>query len=237
MRILHFEQVESTNTLAYRLAEENAADWTVVSAAVQTKGRGRFGKTWESVRGGLWFSVILRPQVPVDTIRHLQFLAGNSVCEGVEKNVDAAVLLKWPNDLILNAHKLGGILLESKVIGRNPSFVVLGIGVNVNQPKEELPGGATSIFASTGRMTNLGKLLASILEGLRENYGMLVEPDDLLKKWWERCQHRSRTVQVENPGGIIRGVNVGIDGRGYLVVKALDGSVETVEDGTLRIVE
>ena len=179
MRILHFEQVESTNTLAYRLAEENAADWTVVSAAVQTKGRGRFGKTWESVRGGLWFSVILRPQVPVDTIRHLQFLAGNSVCEGVEKNVDAAVLLKWPNDLILNAHKLGGILLESKVIGRNPSFVVLGIGVNVNQPKEELPGGATSIFASTGRMTNLGKLLASILEGLRENYGMLVEPDDL----------------------------------------------------------
>ncbi len=237
MRILRFKEVESTNTCAYKLAEENAPEWTVVSANIQTKGRGRFGKTWESARGGLWFSIILRPLVPIDTIRLLQFAAGNSVCEAVEKHVETTVLLKWPNDLILDSQKLGGILLESRVIGKVVSFVVLGIGVNVNQPKGSLPEGATSIFAITRRKTSLGKLLTTIVEKLQENYRTLEDPDKLISNWWERCQHRSKSVQVETPHGNIKGVNVGTDRQGRLMLKTLKGKVESVDDGTLRMLE
>ncbi len=237
MKILHFKRVESTNTTAYRLAEQNAPEWTVVSASVQTQGRGRFGKTWESARGGLWFSVILRPQAPISLIRLLQFAAANSVWEAIEKNVEATVLVKWPNDLMLDSQKLGGILLESKVIAKNLSFVVVGIGVNVNQATGTLPAGATSIFAVTGRTTHLGRLLTSIVEKLQENCRTLQDHDKLMSKWWERCQHRSKSVQVETPGGLIKGVNVGISHQGQLIVKTLDGNIESVEDGTLRMLE
>ncbi len=237
MKILHFKRVESTNKTAYGLAEQNAPEWTVVSATVQTQGRGRFGKTWKSARGGLWFSVILRPQVPISLIRLLQFSAANSVREAVEKNVDAIVQVKWPNDLMLDSQKLGGILLESKVIAKNLSFVVVGIGINVNQATGTLPYRATSIFAATGRKTHLGKLLRSTVETLQESYSTLQDHDKLMSEWWERCQHRSKSVQVETPGGLIKGVNVGISHQGQLIVKTIDGNIESVEDGTLRMLE
>ncbi len=235
MKILHFKRLESTNTTAYRLAETNAPEWTVVSAIIQTQGHGRFGRTWESAQGGLWFSVILKPQVPIPIARLLQFATANSTLEAIEKNTGSIALVKWPNDITLTSQKLGGILLESKVIADSLSFVVVGIGVNVNQAMGSLPEGATSIFATTGRKTPLEGLLKNILETLRENYMSIEDPERLMSKWWERCQHRSKSVFVETSEGPIKGVNVGIDNIGRLMVKTLDGDIETVEDGTLRM--
>jgi BirA family transcriptional regulator, biotin operon repressor / biotin---[acetyl-CoA-carboxylase] ligase len=227
--------LESTNTTAYQLAEKRAPEWTVVSATIQTQGRGRSGKTWESAKGGLWFSVILKPQVPISTVSLLQFAAANSVLKAIERDTDTVALAKWPNDIMLTSQKLGGILLESKVIADSPQFVVVGIGVNVNQATENLPDGATSIFAATGRKTPLERLLESTVETLQENYRAIEEPGRLISEWWERCQHRSKSVLVDTAGGPVKGVNIGIDNRGRLMVKTPDGDIDTVEDGTLKM--
>ena len=237
MKILHYDRLESTNTTAYQLAEKNGSEWTVVSATIQTQGRGRFGKTWESPIGGLWFSVILKPHIPISLVRLLQFAATNSILQAIEKDTGAIALVKWPNDIILASKKLGGILLESKIIADSLSFVVVGIGINVNQAAGSLPEGATSIFATTRQKTPLERLLKSILEMLKGNYETLEDPEGLMSKWWERCQHRSKSVGVETPKGIVKGVNVGVDLQGRLIVKTLDGNVETIEDGTLRMLE
>ncbi len=157
--------------------------------------------------------------------------------EAIEKDTGTIALVKWPNDITLVTQKLGGILLESKIITDSLSFVVVGIGVNVNQAARSLPDGATSIFAATGRKTPLERLLKSIVEALQRNYRTLEDPSRLMSEWWERCQHRSRDVLVETAEGSVKGVNVGIDNQGHLMVKTLDGDIETVEDGTLRMLE
>src|SRR2546427_5763252 len=124
LKILHYKILQSTNTTAYRLAQQSAPEWTVIVADVQTKGRGRGRKKWESPKGGLWFSILLRPNVPSAKLPLLQFLAAIATRKALENETSLSVKLKWPNDLVLGSAKLGGILIESKTLGDSVSFEI-----------------------------------------------------------------------------------------------------------------
>src|SRR5713101_6500984 len=149
MSIIRYKRITSTSDKAKILASTGAPEWTVVVAEVQTRGRGRAGKKWESPKGGLWFTVILHPKITADKVSLLQFLASNATRRALKEKTKVKAWTKWPNDLVLDTGKLAGILVESKSKGDNPSFAVVGIGLNVNQGRDELPDGATSVYVTS----------------------------------------------------------------------------------------
>ena len=222
---------------AHLLAAKGAGDWTVVVADLQTQGRGREGRRWESRKGGLWFSVILRPKIPAGRVSLLQFLASNATRNAVLELTGVRASVKWPNDLVLKSGKLAGILVESKTIGDKVSHVIVGIGLNVNQNAAHLPTGATSILLRSGRRHALARLLASILTNMKSQYEDLENPTKILEEWWANCIHRPVHVQVETSEGTVRGISTGIDREGALLVETERHVVERVEAGTLRILD
>ncbi len=235
MKLLRFKRIASTNTKAYQLAQQDAAEWTVVVSEVQTEGRGRAGKTWESPRGGLWFSVILRPAIKASKAGLLQILAAVATRDAIEEETGQKVRVKWPNDLVLDEEKLGGILVEAKMVKDAISFAIVGIGVNVNQTERSLPQGAASVYTVTGRRTRVGTLLKRIVETLESRYSDLENPSRLLSEWWGNCIHEEKRVQVEGPQGVLIGLSKGIDEYGQLVVETSPGNMMKITQGTLRV--
>src|SRR2546428_182922 len=170
LKIIRYKRIPSTNTRAKTLAEKQAAEWTVVVSEVQTQGRGRSGRTWKSPKGGLWFSLIIRPKIPIDRIPLLQFLFANALREGVEEVYGVQSEVKWPNDLVVDWKKLAGVLIETKISGPSLVYAIVGIGLNVNLTAEQLPTGATSIFLAKKKRFSLEKTLSSILPVLERHY-------------------------------------------------------------------
>lgn len=202
---------------------------------VQTRGRGRTGKKWQSPRGGLWFSVIVRPDIPLGKLGLLQFLCSNAVRQSLERETGVGVQVKWPNDLILDSGKLGGILVESKNVGEQVSYVIIGVGLNVNLKEKQLPVEATSVYLRTGKKHDLGELLAVIVDGMKSESRRPLSPARIMGEWWRNCIHRSRRVRVETPGRAVTGLNVGVDPEGLLLVETDKGTVEKFSEGTLRV--
>ncbi len=145
--------------------------------------------------------------------------------------------LKWPNDLVLENGKLGGILVEAKTIGDRVSFVIVGIGLNVNQPRELLPSGATSLRAVSASEYNVRELLSSILDEIKSRYEDLEVPEKIMMEWWHNCVHRLRRVQVELPRGTIMGTTKAVDLQGNLLVETKNNKVERVSEGSLRVLD
>ena len=237
LKILHYKILQSTNMTAYRLAQQSAPEWTVVVADVQTKGRGRGRKKWESPKGGLWFSILLRPKVPSPKLPLLQFLAAIATRQALENATDLSVRLKWPNDLVLAHEKLGGILIESKTLGNTISFAILGIGLNINQLKAQLPPGAVSLRVVSGKQQDLRLLLRAILEQIRSSYDDLNNSSKIMEEWWRNCVHRPSRVQVTLPNDTVTGISRGVDKEGSLVIETDDRRIRKVNEGSLRILD
>jgi len=235
LKILHYKRLQSTNTAAYQLAQQGAPEWTIVVADVQTKGRGRGRNKWKSPKGGLWFSIILRPKVSGPRLPLLQFLAAVVTRTALEDATGLDVKLKWPNDLVLGNLKLGGILIESKTQGSRVSFAILGIGLNINQSKAQLPPAAMSVRLATGKHYDLGTVLRAILDQLRSSYRDLDRPSKIIENWWRNCIHRPLRVQVNLPKETVTGISGAIDEEGSLLIETDDHRIRRVKEGSLRI--
>ena len=236
MSVIRYKRIKSTSDTAKLLASRGATEWTLVVSDVQTGGRGRAGRRWESRKGGLWFSVILHPKIPPDKVSLIQFLASNATRRAIIKNTGLQVWAKWPNDLVLETGKLAGILVESNVKNDNVSFVVIGIGINVNQREDELPPRATSVYTTTHRKHSIEGLMNQIVENMKSDYDELDSPAKLLREWWTGCIHRSKQVEVQTGSRIVKGVNTGVDLDGSLIIQTGKGA-ERVIEGTLRVVK
>src|SRR5713101_1484234 len=235
LKIVHYRRLQSTNTTAYRLAQQLAPEWTVVVADVQTRGRGRGRKTWESPKGGLWFSILLRPTIPTLRLPLLQFLAAIATRQALENETGASVKVKWPNDLVLGNAKLGGILVESKTLADRISFAILGIGLNINQSKAQLPSEAVSLRLVSGKQHDLRLLLRAILDQMRSSYDDLDNPSKIMEEWWRNCVHRPLRVQVTVSEDTVTGVSRAIDEDGSLVIETDDHKIRRVSEGSLAI--
>ena len=201
---------------------------------VQTQGRGRSGRTWESPKGGLWFSIVTRPRIPVDRISLLQFLFASALRKGIDDVCGVQSEVKWPNDLVVDWKKLAGILIETRISGPELAYAVVGVGLNVNLSPGELPSGATSIFLASGKRFRLEKMLNSILTVLEGQYETLGDEEAVLGDWWKHCAHRMKPVTIETDNGMVRGKCVGVNQDGSIIIQTETGNV-TVADGALRL--
>jgi BirA family biotin operon repressor/biotin-[acetyl-CoA-carboxylase] ligase len=177
--VISYRKVDSTNIIAYELGQKGVKEGAVILADEQAKGKGRHGRHWSSPsKGGIYMSCILRPSIAPNEISRITLLAAVAVAQAIRDFSSLEVTIKWPNDIMVNQKKLCGILTEMKAEQDIVDFVVLGIGINVNVPKTELPKGATSIkeeLAPSGGKISLSRveLTKKVLERLEEYYNLM----------------------------------------------------------------
>ena len=221
-RLVAHERIASTSDEAKRLAGEDAPAGTLVWARVQTAGRGRQGRQWVSPAGNFYASLILRPALPVATAAQLGFVAALAIADAcLALAPDAAISLKWPNDVLLNGRKLAGLLLESQSRGDGMlDWLVLGIGINLATYPVEVEYPATAL-ATTGADVDaeamLGALGASFLawyERWREGAGFAT----IRVEWLARAQGLNQPIRVRLPGETRVGMFAGLDSDGALLL-------------------
>jgi len=242
-QIHHYYKIGSTNTAAMEAAANGAPEGSVYLAEEQTAGRGRGANAWHSARStGIYCSVVLRPYLPPTDALILSLAAGLSAHAAVQQ-LDARVNpdLKWPNDLLIDGKKFGGILTEMNAEATRVRYLVIGIGINVNQPRfpEELRDVATSLKEISGSEWSRVELTAALLKSLHREYRDLLEKpsahDSILRRFAEHSSYvRGRKVRVEENGGF-EGVTEGLDARGFLQVRTAQG-LRTVLSGTVRAI-
>ena len=170
-RVLHYKTLDSTNRAAREFAEGGAEQGTTVVAEYQTHGRGRFNRKWHSPRGkGLLFSIVLRPNWSMAAAPIVTHIAAQSVRDVLQDVCGLNAKLKRPNDVLVGSKKIAGILTESTGAKRKISYVVVGIGLNVNTGSKDLVSGATSIYRESGKKYTLQPILEKILVMFRKRY-------------------------------------------------------------------
>jgi len=169
MKIHHLKQTTSTQDELKALARQGAEVGTVVVAERQTQGRGRQGRDWFGDEHSLLFSILYRPLEPLADVSAWVKMVSHAVVSGVKKVVDVPIRLEWPNDLIIDNEKVGGILIEAASQGDDLQFVVVGIGLNVNNLifPEVLEPVATSLCLKKGEPVDKAQLLNVLVDELR----------------------------------------------------------------------
>jgi BirA family biotin operon repressor/biotin-[acetyl-CoA-carboxylase] ligase len=241
-RLHHFYKIGSTNTAAMAAAAEGAPEGSVFVAEEQTAGRGRGAHVWESARSaGIYCSVVLRPALPPSDVLVLSLAAGLAVREAIEQvNARVSADLKWPNDVLIAGKKVCGILTEMNAEATRVRYVVVGIGINVNQASfpKDLEDAATSLRLATGSEWSRVELVVALLKLLDREYRLLVERADarpsILRRFEEKSSWvRGRQVRVEENATRVEGITEGLDERGFLQVRTAQG-LRTILSGTVR---
>lgn len=232
-----FESVASTNELALRMAREGAPEGTVVVGREQTAGRGRYGREWFSPSGlGLYLTLLLRPDMPLDNVWQFGFVASLAAAEAVSDVSRLPARVKWPNDVLLNGKKLCGILVEAQQSAVGSQLcVVIGIGVNVlpSDFPPEFVERASSIAFEAKRPVSIEETENALLARLDSRCEELRSrgSDAILESWRRLDSTRGQDVTVRTPDGIIEGTAVDVDSDGSLMLKLADGSVVCVRAG------
>ncbi|AEF96597.1 biotin/acetyl-CoA-carboxylase ligase [Methanotorris igneus Kol 5] len=221
--IIHLNRIDSTNTYAYKLAKEGKRDIVVV-ADEQTSGRGRLNRVWFSDFGGLYFSIVLESDV--DKFPVLNFLAPICMVKTLKNYSNKNYGIKWPNDIIVNNKKICGILSEINV---EYGFMVLGIGINVNNKiREEIRDIATSLKEVEGKEFDKMEILKTFLE-IFESYLNNLSPENILKEYKENSLTLNEYVKIITPNREIFGHVVDITYEG--IVLQTDEKLEIVDVG------
>jgi BirA family transcriptional regulator, biotin operon repressor / biotin---[acetyl-CoA-carboxylase] ligase len=234
-RVIHYyDRIPSTMDAASEFAREKCVEGTVVIAEAQTAGRGRMGRPWVSLEyQGLYFSIIVRPDVSVAQVASIPLMAAVSVVEAIRRTCDLDVHIKWPNDILLRQKKLGGILTEMNARRDRVTYCIIGIGINVNNDRKSLVEGATSLACATGAPVNRITLLQEILRQF-EHYYLKFKRQDLapiLDAWRQFSVTLGEQVKIEMQHGRIEGLAVNIDEDGALLVRRDSGIMEKVVAG------
>ena len=240
MEILSFTHLPSTNVHALELAAGGAQPETVVWALEQSGGRGQYRRSFASPAGGLYFSLILRPELAPEQLPLVTLAAGVGCCLCLERNHTVAPLLKWPNDLYVQGKKLGGILTETlPVSDRKRPVIVLGVGLNVNSAPSYFPGElldtVITLAEATGRRFDLQPLLLSLVDAICSQVQLLEQDrDNLLAQWDKRDYLKGQSVQWSSGHSVITGIGQGIRSDGRYGLKDPSGVVHSILAGTIK---
>jgi len=238
------KETESTNAVAFKMAEQGAPEGTVVIADSQTAGKGRLGRVWLSPAGvNLYCSVVLRPAITPVAACQLTFLSVVAVARAIENCTALAPQIKWPNDILISGKKVAGLLNEMNAETEKVNFVVLGIGVNLNMRLSRLGEGllrhpATSLLEEGGVEVDRAAFARTLLGELDQLYDRFLQEGEgpVRAEWLERSAIRGRSVRVSVGTREFTGKVQGVDSFGALLVLLEDGTLETVLSGDVTLI-
>lgn len=233
-KIIYFDSLSSTMDMATQLALKGAREGTVVLSETQTKGRGRLGRIWHSPKyKGLYFSLVLRPKISLDKASIITLLAGVSICEAIKEVLGLGLQIKWPNDILMHHKKLGGILTEIKAEVDEVNFIVIGMGLNINNDSKSLISGSTSL--REGKVEHLSRLniLQEVLYRLELNYQIFDKKGakPIIDKWRQFTITLGRRVKVYSHREHLEGEAFDIDSDGGLLIRNDSGITQKVIAG------
>lgn len=238
--ILSFDELASTSDEAKKMAKAGAAEGTVVVAEAQTGGRGRLGRAWQSQKGGgLFFSVVLRPEAVPAKCSSFTLAAAVAVKDAINELYELNAKIKWPNDILLNGKKLCGILTEVNIEDGIADFMILGVGVNVNNAcfDDKLKDKATSIFLELGVLTDKQKLLDAILSNISDAYEQFKNGGfaGFIEVYENDCVNIGQRVLAHKGSEKISGTAVGITELGELIIQKDGGEAVCVNSGEVSL--
>jgi BirA family biotin operon repressor/biotin-[acetyl-CoA-carboxylase] ligase len=225
--IQYVECIDSTMDSARDLARKGAPGFSVVVAGIQEKGRGRLKRAWQSPDGGLYFTMVVRPDLPPILSPRVNFAASLIMARVIERVCNVEVRVKWPNDLLAGEKKIAGMLSEMEAEGDLVSFINIGIGINVNNDPPSHVDNAASIRQLTGHSHSRIEILSCFLDQFEERMssGSL---DSIMAAWKQQTATIGKKVIVETTRGTTRGTAIDIDENGALILETETGEQQTV---------
>jgi BirA family biotin operon repressor/biotin-[acetyl-CoA-carboxylase] ligase len=240
-------EIDSTNDYAKRLALGGAPEGTVVLTDFQKEGKGRLNHRWESSKDvNILMSLILRPRLNIDHVLRLTLASAVIIIKALKKSVRHASIkpidftVKWPNDIMVNEKKIGGVLLESSLREKEVLFVVIGIGLNINQDlsilNKDIRKSATSLYAETGRIFERERIIADILTIFERDYFKMERTNysGVIREWKSYCTHLGKEIKIESHAGEAKGRFLDINQKGILIYRTESGEEKELITGSVK---
>lgn len=232
----NFKTLSSTNDKAKELAKKNKNNLVIISEK-QERGRGRFGRKWNSGLGGLYMTVVLKEK-DLDKAKYLTFIAAVSVAKSIKNLSNLNAEVKWPNDVLVNDKKICGILTET--VSGKEKYALVGIGVNINQKKfsKNIINKATSLKIETNKSYNINKTIKTIINNFNllykyyknKNYNKIIDI-------WRKYSHTlGKNIKAKTLSGVYIGKAVDVDNTCSLILKLNNGNMKKIVEGDIFIV-
>lgn len=241
--IIYYDQTDSTNRLARNLLQEGYPDGTVIQAGQQSAGRGQYGRSFSSPPGGLYFSLLLRPDMDINHLPLITLATGLACCQVIETHFQLQPRIKWPNDVYIQERKVAGILCENSFANpKDPlaSGVIIGVGMNVNVRLDDFPedlrGLLTTLLTLTGKQVDLTSLLHTLLAAIKATVAAIASQTSVLLDRWQQYDYLVGKP-ISHTGGTItlHGIGSGIDSSGRYCLLDEQGVEHIILGGQLRL--
>jgi BirA family biotin operon repressor/biotin-[acetyl-CoA-carboxylase] ligase len=230
-KIHYFKSLKSTNSYAKELVQNDAEEGSIVVADIQTTGRGRKNRSWYSPDGGLWFSIILYPNISIQYAMYLTMAISASIVQAINELTGLSPQIKWPNDLLMDGKKICGILTELDAEMDQINHSIVGVGINVNNSiSDDLKDKAASICDINNSYISRVELLRLILKYFDINYFKLQSKDyEFIRNlWFLYADIVGRKVKLKGEKSVIEGVVQNIDDTGGLIIENNEGKIRVV---------
>jgi len=222
-RIHYFPEIGSTMDVAKELATKGAGEGTIVLAEAQVHGRGRLSREWLSPKGGIYFTLILRPEINPAYAPRINLMVSVAVATTIRKLFGLKAELKWPNDVLIAGRKVCGILAEMDAEMDVVNFVNVGIGINANTSIPQFEKTVTSLKDALGREISRKEFFSVLLVEIERQQPLLMKAD-LLEEWKKLSVTLNKDVRIVAPGEVIVGRAIDIDTSGALIIRERNGS-------------
>jgi len=241
--LITFEEIDSTNSEALRIANSGAVGDSVILSKIQTGGRGTKGRYWDSLAGNLHISILLQTEFDIKKNSQLPFLAANAVFETInyfsqQKGIKLNMKLKWPNDVLIDSKKVAGILLESiSLKGKN--YIVIGIGVNIEKAPD-INKNATCIKDWGIEIPSLDTFLNILMGKFNTLYEQWKSDNNFTKTrktWMKHAYNLNKVIVVDDGSNKISGVYKGIASDGAMLIQLASGQYCSIVTGELLFLE
>jgi len=239
-----FQQTTSTNDVVEKLARDGVKEGVVVFAEDQTSGRGSMGRKWVSPAGkGLWFSVLLRPQLRPQQATRLTIAAATAIRRGIATITGLAPDIKWPNDVLLDGKKVAGVLTEMKAEVDRVHHVIIGVGININFVQNDFPSElrelATSLRIQLGQSVDRAEVALAVLRELDRDYGRVTQKPftDIAGEWADHCTSVGKQVCIKTGEREICGRAESLDDDGALMLRTEHGHLERIIGGDVTVLK
>jgi BirA family biotin operon repressor/biotin-[acetyl-CoA-carboxylase] ligase len=240
-RTLHYDIVTSTNDVAKEIAGNSPEANLVIIAKTQTYGRGRLGRQWVSPIGGIWLSILLRPETTLKETGKLTIIAASAVARAIQHTLGLQAEVKWPNDILLDGRKVCGILAETSTKGDASGYAIIGIGINANMDLDSFPttfkDSATTLKHELGRETDSERLVAALLDNFVQRYNRLRkgEWDALRLEWKSLAKFLGKQVEVASFTEVIVGEALDIEEDCALLIRQENGLLKRIVAGDVKL--